>query len=286
MLMQQLLNGMLLGSMYALLAISYTLVLGVLNMLNLAQGEILTAGALVAYSVLRATGSFPLALAASIAAGILLSVLVEYFCFHLPRGDTQVVTTIAMGLVLQNIYTEIWGSEPLKFPAPDWSAQLAMGPVSLNGVQMLLIVLTVALMLPLSFLIDHTGFGRQIRAMAGNPTAARVSGVHIRAATVKTFILSGLIAGTTGVMAGLTFTSITPFIGGPVGEKAMVAMVIGGAGSALGAGVAGIILGILEILCVGYLGAQYREIVIFPLLILFLWLWPSGLFRRRKADRV
>ena len=128
-------------------------------------------------------------------------------------------------------------------------------------------------------------FGRQIRAMASNPLAARVAGVNMRAATVKTFALSGLIAGVSGVMAGMVFTSITPFIGGTIGDKAMVAMVIGGAGSAFGAGVAGILLGVTEILCVGYLGAQYREIVIFPLLILFLWLRPSGLFRKGKVDR-
>ena len=285
MLIQQLLNGILLGSMYALLAISYTLILGVLDMLNLAQGEILTAGALVAYSVLRATGNLPLALVLAVIVGILLSIVVEYFCFHLPRGDTQVVTTIAMGMVLQNVYTEIWGSEPLKFPGLQSDFQLTFGPLSLNAVQILLLVLTAALMLALSGLIDHSRFGRQIRAMASNPKAARVAGVHIRVATIKTFALSGLIAGVTGVMAGMVFTSITPFIGGTIGDKAMVAMVIGGAGSAFGAGVAGILLGITEILCVGYLGAQYREIIIFPLLILFLWLRPSGLFRKGKVDR-
>ena len=103
MLAQQLLNGILLGSMYALLAISFTLVLGVLNMLNLAQGEILTAGALVAYSVMRATGNLPLALLLAVVTAVVLSVVVEYFCFHLPRGDTQVVTTIAMGMLLEEI---------------------------------------------------------------------------------------------------------------------------------------------------------------------------------------
>lgn len=282
---QQLLNGLLLGSMYALLAISYTLVLGVLDMLNLAQGEILTAGALIACSVLRGTGSLPLALGAAMLAGTVLSVLVEYFCFHLPRGDTQVVTTIAMGMVLQNVYTEIWGSEPLKFPRLGWDLRLSLGPLSLNGGQIVLLVLTAAMILPLSAIIDRSRFGRQIRAMASSAKAARVAGVNIRAATVKTFALSGLIAGVTGVMAGIEFTSVTPFIGGTIGEKAMAAMVIGGAGSALGAGAAGLILGMVEILCVGYLGAQYREIVIFPLLILFLCLRPSGLLRRGKVDR-
>ena len=285
MLAQQLLNGILLGSMYALLAISFTLVLGVLNMLNLAQGEILTAGALVAYSVMRATGNLPLALVLAVVTAVVLSVVVEYFCFHLPRGDTQVVTTIAMGMLLQNVYTEIWGSEPLKFQSLKSDFHLELGPLSLNAVQLLLLALTAVLMLALSGLIDHSRFGRQIRAMASNPLAARVAGVNMRAATVKTFALSGLIAGVSGVMAGMVFTSITPFIGGTIGDKAMVAMVIGGAGSAFGAGVAGILLGVTEILCVGYLGAQYREIVIFPLLILFLWLRPSGLFRKGKVDR-
>ena len=149
----------------------------------------------------------------------------------------------------------------------------------------LLLVLTAVLMLALSRVIDHSRFGRQIRAMANSPKAARVAGVNIRLATLKTFALSGFIAGMTGIMAGLVFTSITPFIGGTIGDKAMAAMVIGGTGSAFGAGVAGIILGIVEILCVGYLGAQYREIIIFPLLILFLWLRPSGLFQKGKVDR-
>lgn len=285
MLIQQLLNGILLGSMYALLAISFTLVLGVLNMLNLAQGEILTAGALVAYTTLRMGGGMPLALVLAVVTAVVLSLVVEYFCFHLPRGDTQVVTTIAMGMVLQNVYAEIWGSEPLKVPGLATDFRLDFGALSLNAVQLLLLALTAALMIALARLIDHSRFGREIRAMAGSALAARVAGVNIRMATLKTFALSGLIAGVTGVMAGMVFTSITPFIGGTIADKAMVAMVIGGAGSAFGAGVAGILLGITEILCVGYLGAQYREIIIFPLLILFLWLRPSGLFRKGKVDR-
>lgn len=285
MLIQQLLNGILLGSMYALLAISFTLVLGVLNMLNLAQGEILTAGALVAYTTLRMGGGMPLALVLAVVTAVVLSLVVEYFCFHLPRGDTQVVTTIAMGMVLQNVYAEIWGSEPLKVPGLATDFRLDFGALSLNAVQLLLLALTAALMIALARPIDHSRFGREIRAMAGSALAARVAGVNIRMATLKTFALSGLIAGVTGVMAGMVFTSITPFIGGTIADKAMVAMVIGGAGSAFGAGVAGILLGITEILCVGYLGAQYREIIIFPLLILFLWLRPSGLFRKGKVDR-
>ncbi|MGI5963250.1 MAG: branched-chain amino acid ABC transporter permease [Lawsonibacter sp.] len=285
MLAQQLLNGLLLGSMYALLAISYTLVLGVLDMLNLAQGDILTAGALVAYSVMRAGGSLGMALVAAVGTGVLLSILVEIFCFQLPRGDTQVVTTIAMSMVLQNVYTEIWGSEPLKFPGLESQFRLALGPLTLNSVQITLLILTVVLMLGLSAVIDRSRLGRQMRAMADNPKAARVAGVHILGVTAKTFALSGLIAGVTGVMAGMVFSSITPFIGGTIGDKAMAAMVIGGAGSAFGAGAAGIILGIVEILCVGYLGAEYREIIVFPLLILFLCLRPSGLFRKGKVDR-
>lgn len=271
--------------MYALLAISYTLVLGVLDKLNLAQGEILTAGALVAYTVLRGGGGIALALLAAVAVGVVLSVLVELFCFHLPRGDTQVVTTIAMGMVLQNIYTEFWGSEPLKFPGLGLNFQLTLGPLSLNAVQLLLLAFTVISMLTLSVLIERSRFGREIRAMADSRKAAQVAGVHIRAATIKTFALSGALAGVTGIMAGMVFTSITPFIGGVIGEKAMAAMVIGGTGSALGAGAAGLILGITEILCVSYLGAQYREIIVFPLLILFLWLMPSGLFRKGRVDR-
>jgi len=286
MLAQQIVNGILLGSMYALLAISYTLVLGVLNLLNLAQGEILTASALIAYTLLCHSGNIALALAGAVVAGVILSIIIEYVCFRLPRGDTQVVTTIAMGMILQNVYTKLWGSESLKFPSLPMNWRVQLGSVTLNAAQILLIALTVILVVGLAYLIERTRFGRQMRAMAGNPRAAQVSGVSLRLTTIRTFALSGLVAGVTGVMAGMVFTSITAFIGGNVGEKAMVAMVIGGAGSAFGAGVAGLLLGVLEIFSVTKLGAEYREIIIFPLLLLFLWLRPSGLFHRGVVDRV
>ena len=285
MFIQQIVNGILLGNMYALLAISYTLVLGVLNMLNLAQGEILTAGALVACTVLGAGHGIFTAFAASVIVCILLSLLVELFCFRLPKGDTQVVTTIAMGMILQNVYTGIWGSESIKFPGVSGNASLNLGFFELTATQVVLIVTTAVLMIALSVLIERSRFGRQMRALSDNVTAARVSGVNLDKVTRLTFALSGLIAGISGVMAGMVFTSVTAFIGGTIGDKAMVAMVIGGTGSAFGAGIAGLILGITEILSVGYLGAEYREIIIFPLLILFLWLRPSGLFRKGKVER-
>lgn len=285
MLVQQLLNGIMLGSMYALLAISYTLVLGVLNKLNLAQGEILTAGALVSYTVLHLSGSYALALLAAAAVSVALSVLTELFCFRLPRGDTQVVTTIAMSLILQNVYTEIWGSESLKFPSLRPSARWTFGALSVSSLDLALLGLMAVLMLGLSVLIARTRFGRSMRALAESPRAAQVSGVNVRATTVRTFMLSGLIAGVTGVVAGISFSSFTTFVGGTIGDKAMAAMVIGGAGSALGAGAAGVLLGIVEVLSVSYLGAQYREIIVFPLLMLVLCIKPSGLFHRGRVDR-
>ncbi|MBP3736587.1 MAG: branched-chain amino acid ABC transporter permease, partial [Lachnospiraceae bacterium] len=263
----------------------YTLVLGVLNMLNLAQGEILTAGALVACAILSAGGSMPAALFASVLVCIALSLLVEFFCFRLPRGDTQVVTTIAMGMILQNVYTGLWGSESIKFRGLSSDFAIRISTLEFNATQILLLAITAALMIALSLLIDRSRFGREMRALSDNRTAARVSGVNIGRVTVLTFALSGLIAGISGVMAGMVFTSVTAFTGGTIGDKAMVAMVIGGTGSAFGAGIAGIILGIVEILSVGYLGAEYREIVVFPLLILFLWLRPSGIFGKGRVER-
>ena len=285
----QLINGLILGCMYALLAISFSLVLGILGMLNLAQGEVLMAGACVAYAATTAGFGFFPALFAAMAAGGLLSLIIEFFCFPLPKSDdpsTPVVTTIAMSLILQNFYTEIWGSGPLKFPEFGLRVRYEIFGISLNAVQILLIAGSLFLMAALSFVIAKTWTGREIRTVAQSKTAARVVGIDIPLTIVKTFLLSGLIAGIAGVMAGLVFSHITPFVGSKVGNKAMVAMVIGGAGSMKGAMISGVLLGIVEILSVAYLGVEYREIIVFLLLILFLWFRPEGLFKLGKVERI
>lgn len=281
MFLQQLINGVMLGSTYSLIAIGYTLVMGLLQLLNIAHGDVFMFGAFLGLSF--ALLNIPLYLSlilAMVGAGI-ISVLVERLCFRPLRKAHflgPLVSTVAFGILLQNVATQIWGSEPSRFPQTTEVAQFQLGPVLISSIQIIIVVTSLLLMVGIDQFVKRTRIGRAMRATSENPQTAGLLGVNIDRVIVGTFFVSGALAGAAGVLTALVYLQIIPFIGIRQGLIGMVAMVIGGLGNLRGAMIGGLVIGIIEVMNDAYLTAGYRDMIIFGLFFLFLMFRPEGLF--------
>jgi branched-chain amino acid transport system permease protein len=285
MLVQQLVNGLMLGGAYALVAIGYTLIFGVLNLLHLAHGEVFMVGAYVGLA-LALLGFPPWAtLGGAMLAAAVLGVAVERVAFRPVRNRgshvTPLMTTIAVGLVLQHAVVKIYGAEPVAMPAPFASASLDLGPVTLSTLQLVIFGTSVVLMILLEVFLRSTSAGMAIRATAENPTVAGLLGVNVSLAIVITFAIASALAGAAGVLLAWNFTGLSPFFGVKVGLKGLAIMLLGGLGNVTGAMVGGLVVGVVEVLSVGYLASSYRDAFAFAVMILILLVRPTGLLGAR-----
>jgi branched-chain amino acid transport system permease protein len=285
MLVQQLVNGLMLGGAYALVAIGYTLIFGVLNLLHLAHGEIFMVGAYVGLALALA-GFAPWAtLGGAMLAAAALGVVVERVAFRPVRNRgshvTPLMTTIAVGLVLQHAVVKLYGAEPVAMPPPFASASLDLGPVTVSSLQLLIFGTSVALMALLEVFLRSTSTGMAIRATAENPTVAGLMGINISLAIVATFAIASALAGAAGVLLAWNFTGLSPFFGVKVGLKGLAIMLLGGLGNVTGAMVGGLVVGVVEVLSVAYLASSYRDAFAFALMILILLVRPTGLLGAR-----
>ena len=281
MFLQQLVNGLMLGSTYSLIAMGYTLVLGVLQMLNIAHGDVFMFGAFLGLTF--ALLGIPLywALLLAMAGAGLISILVERFCFRPLRKAHflgPMLSTIAFGILLQNVGTQIWGSEPSRYPQTTEIAQFQLGPILISSIHIIILATSLFLMVAIDQLVKRTRMGRAMRATSENQTNASLLGVDIFWVFTFTFFASGAMAGVAGVLTALVYLQITPFIGIRQGLIGMVAMVIGGLGNLRGAMIGGIMIGIMEVMNDAYLTAGYRDMIVFGLFFLFLIFKPEGLF--------
>ncbi|PYM91326.1 MAG: branched-chain amino acid ABC transporter permease [Candidatus Rokuibacteriota bacterium] len=285
MFVQQLVNGLMLGGAYALVAIGYTLIFGVLNLLHLAHGEVFMVGAYVGLALALAGFSPWATLAGAMLAAAVLGVVVERVAFRPVRNRgshvTPLMTTIAVGLVLQHGVVKIFGAEPVAFPAPFASASLDLGPVTLTTLQLLILGTSVALMALLELFLRATPAGMAIRATAENPTVAGLMGINVSLAIVLTFAIASALAGAAGVLLAWNFTALSPFFGVRVGLKGLAIMLLGGLGNVTGAMVGGLIVGVVEVLSVAYLASSYRDAFAFAVMILILLVRPTGLLGAR-----
>jgi branched-chain amino acid transport system permease protein len=213
-------------------------------------------------------------------AGI-VSVLVERFCFRPLRKAHflgALVSTVAFGILLQNVATQIWGSEPSRFPQTTEVAQFQVGPVLISSIQIIILATSLILMVAMDLFVRKTRTGRAMRATSENPQTAGLLGVNVDRVIVGTFFVSGALAGAAGVLTALVYLQIIPFIGIRQGLIGMVAMVIGGLGNLRGAMIGGLVIGVIEVMNDAYLTAGYRDMIIFGLFFLFLMFRPEGLF--------
>jgi branched-chain amino acid transport system permease protein len=287
-LLQQLVNGLTLGAVYTLIALSFSLVMGILGILNLAIAELFMIGGYLGFTVIAHHGPLPLALAAGMAGAALVAVVIEKVGYQ-PLCDAPVVTpmlsTLGFSIILQNIATNVWGSDPLQLPDEFIGTRYDLGPVSIGAMQVVVLGATVALVALVAFIVQRTSIGRGLRAIAENRDVARLLGINANRLTLLAFVLSGALAGAAGVLICLHYAAITPYVGVEIGLKAIAVMVIGGTTRIWGALVAGPLIGLAEVMTVAYGGSQIRDFVVYGLMILILLLRPQGLLGGARVDQ-
>jgi len=288
-LLQQLVNGVMLGAVYALIAIGYTLIFGVLGMLHLAHGEVFMVGAFVGLLVATTySGNVMLALAAAMLATGLLGVLIERVAFRPLRGAhhlAPLATTIGAGIALQETARWYFGPEQKGFPAAIAAISWELGPLRVSSVQVFILASAIVLMAAVSVFLARTRAGRAVRATAEDPAVAGLLGVNVSAVVVLVFFVASALAGAAGVLVGLAYNSVHPFIGVQMGIKGLVVMLLGGLGNVPGAMVGGLVLGILEVLGVAYFASSYRDAFAFGAVMLMLLVRPEGLLGLRLPRR-
>jgi len=303
---QQLLNGLVLGSMYALVALGYTMVYGVLNLINFAHGDVLMIGAMLGLTILQLLEAYvpglpgyvqlALAILGAIPLTMLVSVLIERVAYRRLRNAPRLaplITAIGISILLQTFAMMIWGRSPIPFPQLLSPEPIMVGGAMITQTQVLLLVLAALAMGALVLLVERTRMGRAMRAVAENPRVAGLMGVDSNRVIVATFAIGAALAAVAGVMWGANYASITFTMGVLPGLKAFCAAVLGGIGNIYGAMLGGLLLGIIEALGAGYigdltggfLGSHYQDIFAFVVLILVLTLRPSGIMGERVADR-
>lgn len=287
MLPQQLVNGLTLGAVYTLIALSFSLVMGILSILNIAIGALFMLGGYVGFSIIAASFPLPVALSAGMAAAALVAVLIGKVACE-PLRDAPAIapllSTLGFSIIIQDVVTNIWGSDPLQLPSELFGARLTVGPVSIGVMQVVIIAVTLVLVGVLAWVVQSTSAGRAMRAVAENRDVARLLGVSVGRITLLVFALSGALAGAAGVLIGLHYAAITPYVGVDSGLKAIAVMVIGGTTNVWGALIAGPLIGIAEVLTIAYGGSEIRDLVVYGLMILVLLLRPQGLLGGASSD--
>ena len=303
---QQIINGLVLGSMYALVALGYTMVYGVLNLINFAHGDVLMIGAMVGITILKivqsAAPDLPgvvkliIAILGAIPVCALVNVFIERVAYRKLRNAPRLaplITAIGVSILLQTFAMMIWGRSPIVFPQVMPSEPFNVLGALISPTQVMLLLLATISMVGLLLLVEKTKMGRAMRATAENPRVAGLMGVDSNRVIVMTFAIGAALAAVAGVMWGATYSSAQFAMGFLPGLKAFSAAVLGGIGNIYGAMVGGLLLGIIESLGAGYigdltgnfLGSQYQDIFAFIVLIIVLTLRPSGIMGERVADR-
>jgi branched-chain amino acid transport system permease protein len=303
---QQIFNGLVLGSMYALVALGYTMVYGVLNLINFAHGDVLMVGAMAGLSILKVVEAVApglpglvkliIAILGAIPVCILVNVVIERVAYRKLRNAPRLaplITAIGVSILVQTFAMLIWGRSPISFPTIMPSTPIEIGGAFISQTQIVLLILATMAMFSLVLLVEKTKMGRAMRATSENPRVAGLMGVDSNRVIVVTFVIGAALAAIAGVMWAANYSSAQFSMGTVPGLKAFCAAVLGGIGNIYGAMVGGIILGLIESLGAGYisdltggiLGSQYQDIFAFVVLIIVLTLRPSGIMGERVADR-
>jgi branched-chain amino acid transport system permease protein len=312
--LQLLVNGVTLGSLYALIAIGYSMVYGILKLLNFAHGDVYMVGAFLGYGVLSGLGgplSPDLALAplillmflAAMLGGGVLGVVIERFAYRPLRDAPRIaplITALGVSFFLQNSALLLMGAQfrtynsfllgsdnPEFFePGPLSDAAFTISSVNIQNVQVFVVVTTAALMILLTLLVARTRIGKAMRATSFDREAAAMMGIDVDRVIASTFFIGSLLAGAAGVMFGLLYSQIFHFMGFLAGLKGFTAAVVGGIGSIPGAMLGGLIVGMTEAYATGYFGGQWGDVTVFTILIFVLLVRPSGLLGTRAIQKV
>ena len=290
---QQLLNGLQLGSIYALVALGYTMVYGIVKLINFAHGEIIMVGAYVAYftvPTLRDWG-VPIWLSMFIAAIFcaILGVMIEVVAYRPLRKAPKlcsIITAIGMSLFLQNLAQLLWKPDPRPFPQVISREPVVIGGVSTSWNAIITIVVSLGLMVLMQIFVKKTKSGRSMRCVSEDMGAAKLMGINVNRTVSLTFAIGSALAAIGAVFYANSYPRITPTMGSLMGLKAFIAAVLGGIGVIPGAILGGIIMGVAETLTKGYISSQLADAVVFGILIIVLLVKPSGLLGKKARVKV
>jgi branched-chain amino acid transport system permease protein len=284
---QQIVNGVMLGSTYALIAIGYTLIFGVLHLVHLAHGEVFMVGAFAGLMAVKfAGGDVAMAIVFGLLAAAVAGALVELLAIRPIRQRkghalAPMISTIGVGIVLQEVVARVFGAEQVGFPHRMEAASWQVGSVTLSSVQVLILGVSLVLMVALHLFVTRTRLGMAMRATAESASIAHTLGIRSDRIILLTFVIASALGGAAGVLVGLAFNAISPFMGIDMGIKGLVAMLLGGLGNIYGAMLGGLIIGMVEVLSVAYLASSYRDAFAFIIMITVLLLRPRGIFGSR-----
>lgn len=287
---QQIINGLALGSVYALLALGYTMVYGIIKLINFAHGEIYMIGAFAGY---YASTSLKLPLVPTLLVAMFVSALVgiiiEKVAYKPLRNSpriTLLITAIGVSLLLQNGMRYIVGPNPKPFPDLLPNSFLNIGSLQINSKTILMLVISAFLVLILQFIVYKTKIGMAMRAASYDVEAASLMGINVNTTISLTFAIGSALAGIAGVLVAIAYPSINPYMGTMPGLKSFVAAVLGGIGSIPGALLGGLLMGLLETLTKAYISTNFSDAIAFSILIIILLIKPSGLLGQKTNEKV
>ncbi|NLB17745.1 MAG: branched-chain amino acid ABC transporter permease [Syntrophomonadaceae bacterium] len=291
MFLQQLINGLTLGSTYALIALGYTMVYGIVQLINFAHGEIYMFGAFFGLLlVLTFEVDIFLAIAGAMIFCMLMGILVERVAYRPLRGSSRLsalISAIGVSIFLSTFMVLLRGPNSTSYPSSVMAIKTYnFGSIELSSLQIMILVTAAVLMIGLELMVKRTRMGKAMRACSQDLDAARLMGINVDRTISFTFALGSALAAAGGVMVGVYYNAVQPYMGTMAGLKAFAAAVLGGIGSIPGAMLGGILLGVLENLGVAYLASSYKDAIAFGILILVLLIRPQGLLGKATTKKV
>jgi branched-chain amino acid transport system permease protein len=289
---QQVVNGLMLGSIYVLVGVSFTMTIGVLNFLNFSIPAIFMLGGMVSWGLLALAGlPWPVAVFLGFLSGGVASLVVERFTYRWLKTshvDVPLISSVGFLLLFENLIILQAGTYIQRFPTPFGDANIRSLGVVISIPQLCALLITIALVIVLHVTLRRTHLGRSLRAIAENPETALLLGININRIVPALFLISGLFTALGGILFAVSYMQVSPFMGNEVALKGVAAMIIGGMGNIWGAVLGGLVIGMIEALSISFFGGAIAEVIIYAALMTFLLAKPTGLFGDRgiRAQRV
>ena len=287
---QQLINGIILGSVYALLALGYTMVYGIIKLINFAHGDVYMLGAYFGYFFIQVLHlNFFIALVLSMAVSALLGMLIEFVAYRPLRHSPRIavlISALGVSFLLENGMSYFYGSDKKAFPQAIRTIQYHIDSLQISNIQLLIISTAITLMILLTIIVQKTKMGRAMRAVSADQEAAILMGIDVNRTISFTFAIGSALAAAGGVLIGLYYNNIDPLMGMTPGIKAFVAAVLGGIGLIPGAALGGWLIGILETMTQAIGLSDYKDAVVYAILIIILLFKPTGILGKNKREKV
>lgn len=288
--LQQLINGIHVGSIYALIALGYTMVYGIIKLINFAHGDIIMMGAYITFvSLIMFNVPIWMAVIIAILICLISGILIERIAYKPLRNAPRIsalITAIGVSLFIENLFFKIFGGNPRPFPVLIDPTPISLGSLQISMVTIVTIVVSILLMIALDLFVKKTKTGKAMRAVSEDHGAAQLMGINVNTTISITFAIGSMLAAVGGILYSTAYPQIDPFMGMMPGLKAFVAAVLGGIGIIPGAMLGGFIMGIAESFTKGYISSQLADAVVFGILILVLSLKPSGIFGKNVKEKV